>query len=331
FKRKVQESLTDEIFLSVDGNTDSQWAFAVFLSQLTTPLQREPFCQHELKEAMTRTIARLNQWGREVGTEDPSMMNFAVTDGVTVVCTRYISSRTLQAASLYYSSGTRFESYEPGHYRMVKADKREDMVVISSEPLTFEKADWLTIPSNTLVVISSKMNVLMYPIVDEFYNPSQHERIVGLSHSIPHLDLNDNNKEVPSLKEGISPSDTEMSTSLTSPLSPSLSTAPSLLSSSSSSTSLSDSTKYEPSSPSISTLSVGSLSHTMDLIMHEDEHDPSRKKRLRDEGENRRVGGCDSDQEIDEDYRILPLSKYTTKDRQRRLWTDPSQGASFRT
>ncbi len=55
---------------------------------------------------------------------------------------------------------------------MIKADKREDIVVIASEPLTFEKADWLTIPTNTLVVITSKLNVLMYPIVDEFHNPS---------------------------------------------------------------------------------------------------------------------------------------------------------------
>ncbi|KAF9959438.1 hypothetical protein BGZ70_008847 [Mortierella alpina] len=171
-KRKVQESLSDEIFLTVNGNTDSEWAFAVFLSQLKTPHQAEPFCHSVLKDAMLRTIAKLNAWGQEAGITEASMMNFAVTDGVSVVCSRYISSKTLEAASLYFSSGTRFESYKPGHYRMIKADKREDIVVIASEPLTFEKADWLTIPTNTLVVITSKLNVLMYPIVDEFHNPS---------------------------------------------------------------------------------------------------------------------------------------------------------------
>lgn len=125
---------------------------------------------------MLRTIAKLNHWTKEAGATEVSLMNFAVTDGVSVVCSRYISSRHLEAASLYYSSGTRFEEYKPGHYRMVKADKREDIVVIASEPLTFEKADWLTIPSNTVVVISSKMNVLMYPIMDEYYNPDRQGR-----------------------------------------------------------------------------------------------------------------------------------------------------------
>ncbi|KAG0001800.1 hypothetical protein BGZ65_003177 [Modicella reniformis] len=175
-KRKVQESLTDEIFLNVNGNTDSEWAFAVLLSQLKTPLQAEPFCYSVLKEAMLKTISKLNAWGNSAGITEASMMNFAVTDGVSVVCSRYISSKTLEAASLYFSSGTRFESYKPGHYRMIKADRREDIVVIASEPLTFEKADWLTIPTNTLVVITSKLNVLMYPIIDEFHNPSSREQ-----------------------------------------------------------------------------------------------------------------------------------------------------------
>lgn len=98
------------------------------------------------------------------------MLNFAVTDGCSVVCSRYISSRTLEAASLYYSSGTRFGSFQPGHYKMVKADKREDIVLIASEPLTFEKADWLKIPTNTVVVVTARMNVLMYPVMDEFQN-----------------------------------------------------------------------------------------------------------------------------------------------------------------
>ncbi|CAO3573696.1 unnamed protein product [Mortierella alpina] len=130
---------------------------------------------------MLATIAKLNAWAKEAGITEASMMNFAVTDGVSVVCTRYISSKTLEAASLYYSSGTRFESYKPGHYRMVKADRREDIVVIASEPLTFEKADWLTIPTNTVVVITSKMNVLMYPIQDEYYQPDLKHREEELS------------------------------------------------------------------------------------------------------------------------------------------------------
>lgn len=183
----------------MNGNTDSEWAFAVFLSQLKTPLQAEPFCHQELKEAVVKTIAKLNTWIKAaanastpttpgspgITTDDgPSMMNFAVTDGVTVVCSRYISSRYLEAASLYYSSGNRFEKCNSSQYRMVKDDRRQGMVVIASEPLTFEKADWLTIPTNSVMVVTCRMNVLIYPVVDEYHNPISQGRS-GVEQDIP--------------------------------------------------------------------------------------------------------------------------------------------------
>ncbi|KAI9317425.1 nucleophile aminohydrolase [Dichotomocladium elegans] len=167
-KRRLQNSLPEELFLFVQGNTDSEWAFALFLSFLKNP-KAEKFEHQELKEAMLKTIAQLNAWAEELNITEPSLLNFAVTDGESVVCVRYISSKTEEAASLYFSSGTRFECFRPGHYRMIKADRREDMVVVASEPLTFEKADWLTIPTNTILVITPKLNVLLHPIKDKFY------------------------------------------------------------------------------------------------------------------------------------------------------------------
>ncbi|KAG2215681.1 hypothetical protein INT45_000001 [Circinella minor] len=167
-KRKLQNALPEELFLWVEGSTDSEWAFALFLSFLDNP-SADTFDHQELKAAMLKTIAQLNEWAEEANITEPSLLNFAVTDGESVICVRYISSNTLEAASLYFSSGTRFECYRPGHYRMVKADRREDMVVVASEPLTFEEADWLTIPTNTVMVITPKLNVLLQPIKDQFY------------------------------------------------------------------------------------------------------------------------------------------------------------------
>lgn len=34
---------------------------------------------------------------------------------------------------------------------MTKSDKRENIFMIASEPLTFEKADWMEVPTNTIV------------------------------------------------------------------------------------------------------------------------------------------------------------------------------------
>jgi glutamine amidotransferase len=118
----------------------------------------------------------------------PSLLNFVVSDGDSVVATRYITSRTSEASSLFFSSGTSFEEYqEGGLYRMTKADKRESIIMIASEPLTFERNEWMEVKTNTMVVITPKvslgvahrfgnnnqMNLLQIPIIDEYWVPPQ--------------------------------------------------------------------------------------------------------------------------------------------------------------
>lgn len=79
---------------------------------------------------------------------------------------RYVTSRTCEAASLFFSSGTSFDEYAEGMYRMTKADKRENLIMIASEPLTFERSDWMEVKSNTMLVITPKVrNSLSSPDV----------------------------------------------------------------------------------------------------------------------------------------------------------------------
>lgn len=42
---------------------------------------------------------------------------------------------------------------------MTKADKREDIIMIASEPLTFEQRDWMEVKNNTMVVITPKVSL----------------------------------------------------------------------------------------------------------------------------------------------------------------------------
>ncbi|KAJ7932443.1 N-terminal nucleophile aminohydrolase [Mycena leptocephala] len=170
-KRSLQKELPDVAFNMVQGNTDSEWAFALFISKLPDPNART-FTPDILRRAMLDTIASLNVIAEVAGVTEPSLMNFCVTDGDTVIATRYISSDKDEAASLWFSSGTTFsEDAEGGHYKMSKADKRENIIMVASEPLTFERADWMEIKTNTLVVITPRFNLLQIPIVDKFSAP----------------------------------------------------------------------------------------------------------------------------------------------------------------
>lgn len=183
-KRPLADSLPDKWYLGVRGGTDSEWAFALFLHMLENEgvdPSSEPeggFGQKVLRRAMKKTIAKINEFVKSVPAEydleqaeTRSLLNFAVTDGHTVIVTRYVSSKSDAAASLYYSSGTDWvEGKTKGHFKMERRDKASDVVLVASEPLTFERHNWLSVPTNTIVTICDQ-RVFVRPIKDEFHDP----------------------------------------------------------------------------------------------------------------------------------------------------------------
>jgi glutamine amidotransferase len=163
-KRRLAMSLGDEWFNFVKGGTDSEWAFALFLDCLEKrgcQPSREPpeggFGHVVLRKAMEDTIKRINEFIAEIAeTEEEkkdfdarSLLNFAVTDGESVICTRYVNSRTDEAASLFWSSGTCWSDIGEAadgkrHFRMERKDKGADIVLVASEPLTYDRSMFST-------------------------------------------------------------------------------------------------------------------------------------------------------------------------------------------
>lgn len=199
-KRKLIAEIGDKWFNGVQGSTDSEWAFALFLDSLErfggvdpddTALQRHGFGHTVLRKAMLKTIERINSFikglpdSAKQGSDVRSLLNFAVTDGKSVVCTRYVSSKSDEAASLFFSSGTNWKEQKASpdtnsvpavqskvgkcEYKMERRDKGADIVLVASEPLTFERDNWVTVPTNSVLTIHNQ-NVLIHPILDEFYN-----------------------------------------------------------------------------------------------------------------------------------------------------------------
>ena len=156
-KRRLAERLADKWYLGVQGGTDSEWAFALFLNTLEG-LGHDPsncpeggFGPIVLRKAVEQTISQINEMTDSIpenilqneDVDTRSLLNFAVTDGNSVICTRYISSSKDEAASLYYSSGTQWvtRTSDPNdrQYQMERRDKGSDIVLVASEPLTFER------------------------------------------------------------------------------------------------------------------------------------------------------------------------------------------------
>lgn len=161
-KRRLRESLRDEIYDVIQGTTDSEHAFAVFLHHLYPTI--EDYTIGDLQDAMTATIAQLNFWTREAGITDPSRYNFAVTDGHSVLASRYVSDDAVAPHSLYVASGDRFETVED-RYHMRPAEHRPNAAIIASEPLTEDRADWTAVPPNHMVAITPELHIRMAPVI----------------------------------------------------------------------------------------------------------------------------------------------------------------------
>ncbi|KAM3548121.1 hypothetical protein MY1884_009039 [Beauveria asiatica] len=185
-KRRLGSQLADKWYLGVQGGTDSEWAFALFLDTLER-LGHDPsacpptgFGPTVLRRALEKTIAMINELTDSIPKEilesenvdTRSLLNFAVTDGYSIICTRYISSARDEAASLYYSSGTRWETRtgaaDDRQYHMERQDKGADIVLVASEPLTFERENWVNLPTNSILTIH-RQTVMVHPILDKYY------------------------------------------------------------------------------------------------------------------------------------------------------------------
>jgi len=161
-RRKLQQGLSDRAFESIQGTTDSEHAFAVFLDQIGDP--EAPRTPADLRKALVATIARLADLARGVDPSSCLYLNFAVTDGVATVVSR-CSVGAIQAASLHHSAGTRYVvDGEDGD--MLGTDATAfGAVMVASEPLTRRPEDWNAVPQNHTLTIDSALRVGVDPIV----------------------------------------------------------------------------------------------------------------------------------------------------------------------
>ncbi len=158
-KRRLRETLSDELYNSINGTTDSEHAFALFLNQL--PPGRDTYTADEMGEAMLTTVRLLSHWTLEAGSKIPSHINFAVTDGEQVVTTRYTNGNDLPE-TLYYTTGGKFE-VDHREARVLPTSGHPHAVIIASEPLT-DRENWISVPHNHMLIVTKRFEIELKPI-----------------------------------------------------------------------------------------------------------------------------------------------------------------------
>ncbi len=136
-RRQVEALIPDKYYAARVGTTDSE---AVFLAILGAGADDDPVA------ATARTLKSIAALVEESGTGMPLRFTAALSDGRDLYAFRYASRD--KANTLYYraSGGS---------------------VVVVSEPLDMERAQWKPVPENHLIVVRDGEAVTLAPFLAE--------------------------------------------------------------------------------------------------------------------------------------------------------------------
>ena len=140
--RQVAMAADDTLLAQIRGNTDTEWAFTLFLTNLEGWPEQRPNLPR-LADAMRLTLEQIAGWHREVADERPLEMNFCVTDGRIMAAARFAIAK------------------EPGPtlhwYRSAPGDGPAT-ACIASEPL-FEGPQWHAADDGDLLLVDNNRDV----------------------------------------------------------------------------------------------------------------------------------------------------------------------------
>lgn len=163
-KRRLRQSLPDDIYRSINGTTDSEHAFAVFMNLLE---ERSGVTSAAiLADGLVKTIWQLEGWAADAGIKTPSIYNFAVTDGCNIATIRYVSDDAIEPISLYVSKRGKCDAFHGEWETMTDCFAETNGIVVSSERLTDQIGGWTRVEPNRVVLIDNKLNVDVRAVTD---------------------------------------------------------------------------------------------------------------------------------------------------------------------
>jgi glutamine amidotransferase len=153
------EHVRPELAESIEGTTDSEWIYALVLSQLEDPFGLPE--TRELADATAGALRILRTVRAAHGIDISSPVNLCVSTGRSVVATRLsfdygwyppedeMLETDLPFVSLWYAIGGEYAERDGG-WQMTAGDPPRS-VIIASEPLTADPSAWIEVPEYSML------------------------------------------------------------------------------------------------------------------------------------------------------------------------------------
>lgn len=171
---ELVKHIRPELAQRIEGTTDSEWIYALMLSQLDDPSAAPD--ADELAHATAATLRVLRDVRAHEGIDVSSPVNLFVTTGESLVVTRFsydygwyppedtMLETDLPYVSLWYTVGGRYAEHD-GQFSMV-GDGPVRSLLIASEPLTMDVSTWLEVPEYSMITARRTTGRLEYETLD---------------------------------------------------------------------------------------------------------------------------------------------------------------------
>jgi glutamine amidotransferase len=166
-KPLLLEHIQPDIAGLIHGTTDSEWIYALIVSQLADPAGA---CSaDELVRAVEKALGILRKVRARLGIATSSSVNLFLTTGEQLAAVRYcfdygcyrtedpakVHEANLNFLSLWYTSGSEY-GYHDGEWKMIGGADTADSIMIASEPLTRDTSTWLEVPEYSMIYADTR-------------------------------------------------------------------------------------------------------------------------------------------------------------------------------
>lgn len=159
------EHMRPELSRHIAGTTDSEWIYALLLSQIDDP-EVAPSAS-DLTRATVRVLEILRDVRSRRGIDTSSPVNLFIATGRCLVATRFVMDYgwypeddpmleiDLPFVSLWYTAGRAYADSH-GEWQMLASTGQPQSMIIASEPLTSDTSTWTEVPEYSLLSVSQE-------------------------------------------------------------------------------------------------------------------------------------------------------------------------------
>ncbi|HEX9395133.1 MAG TPA: class II glutamine amidotransferase [Burkholderiales bacterium] len=146
-----------QILAQIHGTTDSEWIYALLVSQIEDP--QALLAEDEFFESLKKTLQIIREVRAQLGITLSSSVNLFVANGGQLAAVRYcfdfgcyrtedaarVHEANLSFLSLWYTLGRDYALHD-GEWKMTGGAENADSIIVASEPLTRDTSAWVELP-----------------------------------------------------------------------------------------------------------------------------------------------------------------------------------------